>query len=48
MRPEFDGHVFLSLWASEPPSLFDKGMRYPLGQRLRPTDELWSLARHEG
>ena len=48
MRPEVDRHAFLGLWASEPPSLFDKGTRYPLGEMTGPTDELWSVKRHEG
>lgn len=48
MRPEFGRHIFLSLLASGPPSLFDEGMGYPLGESFRPTAELWCLERHEG
>ena len=48
MAPQVDWHTFLGLRASEPLSLFDKGMGNSIGERLRPTDKLWSLKRHEG
>jgi hypothetical protein len=48
MAPQINWHAFLSLLASEPLGLFDEGMGYPLGKRLGPTYELWSMERHEG